>query len=164
MAGILVSYYGNLVCDRHHEFTAGLASFWIHHYLIHSPQAGQYSLKHTFTLWLLQVFLNHCGSVIICEMTFFISIANQNQFINIFKILFLRVQYVSYTQAQDYARLSQEVSSRQQWSRGSAGGGAAGSVTAVAEERFDGTVGVGKIIFDPQQLLGKGCDGTFVFK
>ncbi|KAK3867629.1 hypothetical protein Pcinc_026925 [Petrolisthes cinctipes] len=77
---------------------------------------------------------------------------------------FTIILYILYKQAQNYARLSQEVSSRQQWSRGSSGGGAAGSVTAVAEERLDGTVGVGKIIFDPQLLLGKGCDGTFVFK
>ncbi|KAG7154594.1 Serine/threonine-protein kinase/endoribonuclease IRE1-like [Homarus americanus] len=67
--------------------------------------------------------------------------------------------------AQDYARLTQEMSSRRPWSQGSnSSGGSSGNITALAEELDNGTVSVGKIIFDPQQLLGKGCDGTFVFK
>ncbi|XP_045598023.2 serine/threonine-protein kinase/endoribonuclease IRE1 isoform X2 [Procambarus clarkii] len=70
-----------------------------------------------------------------------------------------------YKQAQDYARLTQEMSSRRPWSQGSNNsGGSSGNITAVAEELDNGTVSVGKIIFDPQQLLGKGCDGTFVFR
>lgn len=68
-------------------------------------------------------------------------------------------------QAQHYAKLTQEMSSRRPWSQGSnSSGGSASNVTAVAEELEDGNVVVGKIQFNPQQLLGKGCDGTFVFK
>ncbi|KAI5728967.1 hypothetical protein M8J77_023734 [Diaphorina citri] len=37
-------------------------------------------------------------------------------------------------------------------------------VTAIAEELPDGKVRVGKITFDVNQVLGKGCEGTFVFK
>ncbi|KAL1452594.1 hypothetical protein WDU94_006811 [Cyamophila willieti] len=37
-------------------------------------------------------------------------------------------------------------------------------VTALAEELPDGKVRVGKITFDAKQVLGKGCEGTFVFK
>uniref|UniRef100_A0A8D8UKA2 non-specific serine/threonine protein kinase n=1 Tax=Cacopsylla melanoneura TaxID=428564 RepID=A0A8D8UKA2_9HEMI len=37
-------------------------------------------------------------------------------------------------------------------------------VTAVAEDLPDGKVRVGKITFDAAQVLGKGCEGTFVFK
>lgn len=67
-------------------------------------------------------------------------------------------------QAQEYARLSQEISSRRQGSQGSSGSGSSSSVTALAEELNDGTISVGKILFNPQKLLGKGCDGTFVFR
>lgn len=67
-------------------------------------------------------------------------------------------------QAKEYARLSQEMSSRRQGSQGSTGSGSSSSITAVAEELNDGTISVGKIIFNPQKLLGKGCDGTFVFR
>lgn len=38
------------------------------------------------------------------------------------------------------------------------------SVTALAEELPNGMVKVGKIMFHPDQLLGKGCDGTFVYR
>lgn len=39
-----------------------------------------------------------------------------------------------------------------------------GIVTAIAEELPDGSTRVGKILFDPYDILGKGCEGTFVFK
>lgn len=39
-----------------------------------------------------------------------------------------------------------------------------GQITAVAEELPDGHVKVGKITFNPEQLLGKGCEGTFVYR
>ncbi|XP_018329756.1 serine/threonine-protein kinase/endoribonuclease IRE1 isoform X2 [Agrilus planipennis] len=39
-----------------------------------------------------------------------------------------------------------------------------GLVTAVAEELPNGLVQVGKITFHPEELLGKGCEGTFVYK
>lgn len=39
-----------------------------------------------------------------------------------------------------------------------------GTVTAFAEELPDGLVRVGKITFHPEQLLGKGCEGTFVYR
>lgn len=58
------------------------------------------------------------------------------------------------------------MSSRRLWSQGSnnSSGGSSTSVTAQVEELEDGSVRVGKIEFDPLQLLGKGCDGTFVFQ
>ncbi|CAG9864423.1 unnamed protein product [Phyllotreta striolata] len=37
-------------------------------------------------------------------------------------------------------------------------------VSALPEELPDGTVQIGKITFHPDQLLGKGCDGTFVYR
>ena len=37
-------------------------------------------------------------------------------------------------------------------------------ITANAIELPDGTVQVGKISFDPKLILGKGCEGTFVYK
>ncbi|KAG0719877.1 Serine/threonine-protein kinase/endoribonuclease ire-1 [Chionoecetes opilio] len=77
---------------------------------------------------------------------------------------FVAIMIILYKQAQEYARLSQEMSSRRQGSQGSAGSGSPGSITAVAEELHDGSISVGKIIFNPQKLLGKGCDGTFVFR
>ncbi|XP_045115482.1 serine/threonine-protein kinase/endoribonuclease IRE1-like isoform X2 [Portunus trituberculatus] len=77
---------------------------------------------------------------------------------------FVAIVIVLYKQAQEYARLSQEMSSRRQGSQGSTGVGSQSSITAVAEELDDGTISVGKIIFNPQELLGKGCDGTFVFR
>lgn len=39
-----------------------------------------------------------------------------------------------------------------------------GTITAVAEELPDGLMRVGKIIFYPEELLGKGCEGTFVYR
>lgn len=70
-----------------------------------------------------------------------------------------------YRQARDYAHLSREMSSGRMWSQGSASSGSSrGNVTATAEELDNGNIRVGKIVFDPQQLLGKGCDGTFVFQ
>ncbi|XP_056629573.1 serine/threonine-protein kinase/endoribonuclease IRE1 isoform X2 [Diorhabda sublineata] len=38
------------------------------------------------------------------------------------------------------------------------------NVTALAEELPNGTVKIGKITFSPDQILGKGCDGTFVYR
>lgn len=35
---------------------------------------------------------------------------------------------------------------------------------AVPEELEDGSTKVGKIIFHPEQILGKGCEGTFVYR
>ncbi len=39
-----------------------------------------------------------------------------------------------------------------------------GEVTANPLELDDGTIKVGNIIFDPGHILGKGCEGTFVYK
>ncbi|KAK9885458.1 hypothetical protein WA026_010953 [Henosepilachna vigintioctopunctata] len=39
-----------------------------------------------------------------------------------------------------------------------------GSITAYSEELPNGMVKVGKISFHPDQLLGKGCEGTFVYR
>lgn len=38
------------------------------------------------------------------------------------------------------------------------------NATAMIEELPDGFVKVGKITFHPEKLLGKGCEGTFVYK
>lgn len=38
------------------------------------------------------------------------------------------------------------------------------AITAYSEELPDGLVRVGKITFHPEQLLGKGCEGTFVYR
>ncbi|XP_076066582.1 serine/threonine-protein kinase/endoribonuclease Ire1 isoform X2 [Oratosquilla oratoria] len=89
--------------------------------------------------------------------------------LNIFVIFlmfgFAAIIVLLYKQAQEYARLSREMSSRQTWSRGSnKSSGGSSVVTAMAEELDDGSIRVGKIVFDPQELLGKGCDGTFVFR
>ena len=37
-------------------------------------------------------------------------------------------------------------------------------VTATAVELENGIVKVGNIFFDPAHILGKGCEGTFVYK
>ncbi|XP_060523248.1 serine/threonine-protein kinase/endoribonuclease IRE1 [Cylas formicarius] len=54
----------------------------------------------------------------------------------------------------------------QNGSRGNAQGtfGRNGQVTAFSEELPGGLVKVGKIVFHPEQLLGKGCEGTFVYR
>ncbi|CAG9763228.1 unnamed protein product [Ceutorhynchus assimilis] len=53
----------------------------------------------------------------------------------------------------------------QNGSKGSQGSfGRHGQVTAFAEELPGGLVKVGKITFHPEQLLGKGCEGTFVYR
>ncbi|CAL4069846.1 unnamed protein product, partial [Meganyctiphanes norvegica] len=84
-------------------------------------------------------------------------------FLIIFTIGFIFIAIILYRQAQEYARLNREWSSRRNWSRGSNSNSSKNGITAIAEEQEDGTIRVGKILFDPQDLLGKGCDGTFVF-
>ncbi|XP_018576768.1 serine/threonine-protein kinase/endoribonuclease IRE1, partial [Anoplophora glabripennis] len=42
--------------------------------------------------------------------------------------------------------------------------GSYGHITAISEELSNDLVRVGKIIFHPEQLLGKGCEGTFVYR
>ena len=42
--------------------------------------------------------------------------------------------------------------------------GSYGSVTANPVELGDGSIQVGKISFDTRQILGKGCEGTFVYR
>lgn len=39
-----------------------------------------------------------------------------------------------------------------------------GSLSQVAEELPDGSFCIGKIMFRTDAILGKGCEGTFVFK
>uniref|UniRef100_A0A1B6MTN9 non-specific serine/threonine protein kinase n=1 Tax=Graphocephala atropunctata TaxID=36148 RepID=A0A1B6MTN9_9HEMI len=58
----------------------------------------------------------------------------------------------------------QALQQSQQSSRGSSRDSGSGTVTAMAETLPDGTVKVGKIIFDTASVLGKGCEGTFVFR
>lgn len=52
----------------------------------------------------------------------------------------------------------------QQSSRGSVRDLSGSRVTASAEQMLDGTIRVGKIHFDTSAELGKGCEGTFVFR
>ena len=47
-------------------------------------------------------------------------------------------------------------------SNGSQGGNF--EVTALPYELKNGNVKVGNIVFDPSHILGKGCEGTFVYK
>lgn len=42
--------------------------------------------------------------------------------------------------------------------------GTRANALADPEDMGDGVVKVGKIIFDTGQVLGKGCEGTFVFR
>lgn len=42
--------------------------------------------------------------------------------------------------------------------------GKSGNSVVMPEEIGDGLVKVGKITFDTGQVLGKGCEGTFVYK
>ncbi|XP_046660602.1 serine/threonine-protein kinase/endoribonuclease IRE1 [Homalodisca vitripennis] len=58
----------------------------------------------------------------------------------------------------------QALQQSQQSSRGSSRDSGSGTVTAVAETLPDGKVRVGKIVFDTASVLGKGCEGTFVFR
>lgn len=52
----------------------------------------------------------------------------------------------------------------QRSSQGSARDSSGSTVTALAEQLPGGKVRVGKINFDTSCVLGKGCEGTFVFK
>ena len=87
-----------------------------------------------------------------------------NNFTNV--LICILIAFVSmmcgylYILGQRYAQISK---SSRNWSRGS-NGSATGETTAVAEELEDGRIKVGKILYDPYKVLGKGCDGTFVFK
>jgi len=38
------------------------------------------------------------------------------------------------------------------------------SSSQIVEELPDGSFSIGKIMFRPNEILGKGCEGTFVFK
>ncbi|XP_050310961.1 serine/threonine-protein kinase/endoribonuclease IRE1-like isoform X1 [Anthonomus grandis grandis] len=65
--------------------------------------------------------------------------------------------------------LQMQVREMQQSQNGSRGShqssyGRNSQVTALTEELPGGLVKVGKIIFHPEQLLGKGCEGTFVYR
>ncbi|KAB0793431.1 hypothetical protein PPYR_13051 [Photinus pyralis] len=63
-------------------------------------------------------------------------------------------------QVREFQQLSQN------GSRGSQNGsvGRNGAISALPEELDDGKVRIGKITFHPEQLLGKGCEGTFVYR
>lgn len=63
-------------------------------------------------------------------------------------------------QVREFQNLSQNGSKGSQGSSLSKNGAA----TAVAEELPDGLMRVGKIMFHPEELLGKGCEGTFVYR
>ncbi|XP_022905104.2 serine/threonine-protein kinase/endoribonuclease IRE1 [Onthophagus taurus] len=66
--------------------------------------------------------------------------------------------------------LQMQVREFQQWSQNGSRGSQNssfernGSITAMPEELENGIVRVGKILFNPEELLGKGCEGTFVYK
>ncbi|KAK5641329.1 hypothetical protein RI129_009876 [Pyrocoelia pectoralis] len=63
-------------------------------------------------------------------------------------------------QVREFQQLSQN------GSRGSQNSsvGRNGFISALPEELDDGMVRIGKITFHPEQLLGKGCEGTFVYR
>lgn len=63
-------------------------------------------------------------------------------------------------QVREFQNMSQNGSRSSQ--PGSVGKNSA--ITAYSEELPDGLVRVGKITFHPDQLLGKGCEGTFVYR
>ena len=68
--------------------------------------------------------------------------------------------------------MQMQVREFQQWSQNGSKSGQrnqnydnlSGSVTALPEELPNGSVKIGKITFAPAQLLGKGCEGTFVYQ
>jgi hypothetical protein len=62
---------------------------------------------------------------------------------------YLQVREFKQTSSSGYSRISNSSST---------------VVTAIAEELPDGSTKVGKILFNSNQILGKGCEGTFVFK
>ena len=49
-------------------------------------------------------------------------------------------------------------------SNSSVGASSSGQITAVPVELENGHVKVGNLTFDPQNILGKGCEGTFVYR
>lgn len=63
-------------------------------------------------------------------------------------------------QVREFQNMSQNGSRSSQ--QGSVGKNS--SITAYSEELPDGLVRVGKITFHPEHLLGKGCEGTFVYR
>lgn len=63
-------------------------------------------------------------------------------------------------QVREFQQMSQPNS--QTSNQGSKGRNIPGMV--IAEELDNGFVKIGKIFFRPDELLGKGCDGTFVYK
>ncbi|KAK7794108.1 hypothetical protein R5R35_012602 [Gryllus longicercus] len=65
--------------------------------------------------------------------------------------------------------LHTQVREFQQMSQGSRGSGKSSStgnrvITALPEDVGEGIIRIGKITFNTQEVLGKGCEGTFVFK
>lgn len=80
---------------------------------------------------------------------------------NISQIYFLNSQlFKIYFQIREFQHLSQGGSKNSNSSSGYYNS----KVTAVAEELENGTIKVGKIIFNPSKILGKGCEGTFVYQ
>ena len=61
-----------------------------------------------------------------------------------------------------HSRRSQRMSSNSIGSTGSQSGGY--EITAHLVEMENGDMKVGNIYFDPMHILGKGCEGTFVYK
>ncbi|XP_072763557.1 serine/threonine-protein kinase/endoribonuclease IRE1 [Anoplolepis gracilipes] len=74
-----------------------------------------------------------------------------------FTILILKCQHVQNKRHQQLSQISRE-SSRTSYS------GKSDSSIAMSEPIGESLMKVGKIIFDTGQILGKGCDGTFVYK
>merc|ERR1719410_2704832 len=78
-------------------------------------------------------------------------------------IRFVKQQFKQFNE-QGFGRSSNQGSnSMSNVSNGSAGGSNY-EVTASPVEMGDGTIKVGNLSFDPTTVLGKGCEGTFVYK
>jgi len=63
-----------------------------------------------------------------------------------------------------FGRTSNSASNSNSMSKGSVGSVSSYEITATPIELDDGTIKVGNISFDPLSVLGKGCEGTFVYK
>jgi serine/threonine-protein kinase/endoribonuclease IRE1 len=76
----------------------------------------------------------------------------------IFAMLYISVHFI--LKVREYQQLSQD----SQASNRSVLGDRSLAITALAEDVGGGIVQVGKITFNTNEILGNGCEGTFVFR
>ncbi|XP_054285066.1 serine/threonine-protein kinase/endoribonuclease IRE1 [Macrosteles quadrilineatus] len=89
----------------------------------------------------------------------FVALEHKPLYFFVFLLIVSMAALFFYVQAQ-----VQALQQSQHSSRGSSRDSWGSAVTAASEVMSDGTVRVGKINFDTTQVLGKGCEGTFVFR